>query len=579
MYNKLIYLLPFKQQKKLLKITILLVIGVIFEMLGVGIILPILTLVINKDSLNNNSFLSKYKFLISEYNEKNILIFGFLFLLIFYLVKFFFTVYLNKLQSKFIYDVSKNLSSKLYRGYIYMDYDKFLEHNTSNLIHIIIGEVAMFATVCQSIMILLTELSIIIGVAAILIYIEPKGSLIVIAFMSSMAYIFYRVTKKRLIKSGDERQYFDQQLNKNLLQSLHGIKDVKIYNRQNYFVDIFNDYLNKRTKVNTYYNTLQQFPRPYLELLSILGITILVSIMSFQNKSLVIIISTVAVFITAAFRMIPSLNRIMSSTQNIKYANSVVNALYNELKNLNYHIKNTDLQINQTLDFKKITITNISFQYINNKNFGLKDISITIEKGELIGIIGESGSGKSTFVDILMGLLIIQKGEILINNKNNLYDNLSLWRSNIGYVPQNIYLIDESIKRNIAFGIPDSEICPEKLLNALKLSQLDGFISNLHNGVETMVGDRGVKLSGGQRQRIGIARALYNNPTILILDEATSALDINTENEVMESINSLRGQLTMIIIAHRLTTVKKCDIIYQFRKGEIINKGKPEDIL
>jgi ABC-type bacteriocin/lantibiotic exporter with double-glycine peptidase domain len=301
--------------------------------------------------------------------------------------------------------------------------------------------------------------------------------------------------------------------------------------------------------------------------------------MSFQNKSLVIIISTVAVFITAAFRMIPSLNRIMSSTQNIKYANSVVNALYNELKNLNYHIKNTDLQINQTLDFKKITITNISFQYINNKNFGLKDISITIEKGELIGIIGESGSGKSTFVDILMGLLIIQKGEILINNKNNLYDNLSLWRSNIGYVPQNIYLIDESIKRNIAFGIPDSEICPEKLLNALKLSQLDGFISNLHNGVETMVGDRGVKLSGGQRQRIGIARALYNNPTILILDEATSALDINTENEVMESINSLRGQLTMIIIAHRLTTVKKCDIIYQFRKGEIINKGKPEDIL
>jgi ABC-type multidrug transport system fused ATPase/permease subunit len=579
LYNKLIYLLPFKQQKKLLKITILLVIGVIFEMLGVGIILPILTLVINKDSLNNNSFLSKYKFLISEYNEKNILIFGFLFLLIFYLVKFFFTVYLNKLQSKFIYDVSKNLSSKLYRGYIYMDYDKFLEHNTSNLIHIIIGEVAMFATVCQSIMILLTELSIIIGVAAILIYIEPKGSLIVIAFMSSMAYIFYRVTKKRLIKSGDERQYFDQQLNKNLLQSLHGIKDVKIYNRQNYFVDIFNDYLNKRTKVNTYYNTLQQFPRPYLELLSILGITILVSIMSFQNKSLVIIISTVAVFITAAFRMIPSLNRIMSSTQNIKYANSVVNALYNELKNLNYHIKNTDLQINQTLDFKKITITNISFQYINNKNFGLKDISITIEKGELIGIIGESGSGKSTFVDILMGLLIIQKGEILINNKNNLYDNLSLWRSNIGYVPQNIYLIDESIKRNIAFGIPDSEICPEKLLNALKLSQLDGFISNLHNGVETMVGDRGVKLSGGQRQRIGIARALYNNPTILILDEATSALDINTENEVMESINSLRGQLTMIIIAHRLTTVKKCDIIYQFRKGEIINKGKPEDIL
>jgi ABC-type multidrug transport system fused ATPase/permease subunit len=579
LYNKLIYLLPFKQQKKLLKITILLVIGVIFEMLGVGIILPILTLVINKDSLNNNSFLSKYKFLISEFNEKNILIFGFLFLVIFYLVKFFFTVYLNKLQSKFIYDVSKNLSSKLYRGYIYMDYDKFLEHNTSNLIHIIIGEVAMFATVCQSIMILLTELSIIIGVAAILIYIEPKGSLIVIAFMSSMAYIFYRVTKKRLIKSGDERQYFDQQLNKNLLQSLHGIKDVKIYNRQNYFVDIFNDYLNKRTKVNTYYNTLQQFPRPYLELLSILGITILVSIMSFQNKSLVIIISTVAVFITAAFRMIPSLNRIMSSTQNIKYANSVVNALYNELKNLNYHIKNTDLQINQTLDFKKITITNISFQYINNKNFGLKDISITIEKGELIGIIGESGSGKSTFVDILMGLLIIQKGEILINNKNNLYDNLSLWRSNIGYVPQNIYLIDESIKRNIAFGIPDSEICPEKLLNALKLSQLDGFISNLHNGVETMVGDRGVKLSGGQRQRIGIARALYNNPTILILDEATSALDINTENEVMESINSLRGQLTMIIIAHRLTTVKKCDIIYQFRKGEIINKGKPEDIL
>jgi ABC-type multidrug transport system fused ATPase/permease subunit len=564
------------QKKELIKISILLFIGVFFEMLGLGLMLPLLAAMLNKNIFQDYPFLKSFLHKIGNPDQTKIVIIGFILLIIFYSIKLLFTMYLNWKQAKFSSQLSENFSLKLFSGYLNMPYIFHLNRNSSNLIHNITGEVAMFSTVTQALMILLTELSIILGVSLMLILIEPIGSLIVITFMAIAALLFYKITRAWLIKWGNERQDCDIQISKNLIQGLHGIKDVKILNREIFFISVYRKYIEKKSEVNTKYNSLLQFPRVYLELLAICGLAVLVFVMIINKNPLEKIVPTLGVFISAAFRMIPSLNRIMASTQNIKYAESVVNKIYDEFK----LIKTTLNQNNfKSLNFEK----NIQFKYVNFKydeklNDALKNVSFNIKKGQTIGIIGSSGAGKSTIVDILLGLLEVKSGEILIDG-TSIYENILSWQSRIGYVPQQIYLIDDSIINNIAFGVPPENINLEFVKKAIELSQLKEFISSLENGMNSIVGDRGVKLSGGQRQRIGIARALYKQPEILVLDEATSALDNETESFFMNSINSLKGKLTIIIIAHRLTTVQNSDYIYKIEKGEITKEGTPKEIL
>jgi ABC-type multidrug transport system fused ATPase/permease subunit len=298
--------------------------------------------------------------------------------------------------------------------------------------------------------------------------------------------------------------------------------------------------------------------------------------MILQGKQLNVIVPILGVFISAAFRMLPSLNRIMSSTQNIKYTQPVINLIYDELENLNNFTKITN---NNILPFNnEIILSNIKFYYNNNKKTILDNISFNIKKGQSIGIIGQSGAGKSTIVDIILGLLNITKGSVLVDGID-ISTSITSWQNNIGYVPQNIYLIDDSIIKNIAFGIEDEDINIERVNHTIELAQLSEFIDSLELGINSIVGDRGSKLSGGQKQRIGIARALYRNPQILILDEATSALDNETEHDFMKAINNLKGSITTIIIAHRLSTVANSDYIYVLENGRLINSGTPAQIL
>lgn len=569
-------ILTSKQKKEFISISFLLMISVIFEMFGLGIMLPLLGVMLNKNFSQDYPFFEKIILFIGNPSQNKLIILGFGMLIFFYFIKLLFTMFLNWKQAKFSANISEFFSLKLFSGYLNMPYGFHLNRNSSHLIHNITGEVAMFSTVTQSLMILLTELSIIMGVAIMLIIIEPIGSIIIILFMAISAFIFYNVTRKWLIRWGNDRQSCDLQISKNLVQGLHGIKDVKILSREDFFSEKFRKFNKLKSNVNTKYNSLLQFPRVFLELLAVSGLTALVIIMIYQNRPIEGIVPTLGVFISAAFRMIPSLNRIMASTQSIKYAETVVNILNDEIKLIN---ENTFTQNINELKFENtIKFDSVYYNYDENAKYVLSNISFIIKKGQTVGFIGSSGAGKSTIVDILLGLLRIKSGKILIDDKN-MYDYLYSWKSKIGYVPQNIYLIDDTIKNNIAFGIPENLINESAIINAIKLSQLSDYVSNLKEGLETIVGDRGIKLSGGQRQRIGIARALYNNPEILVLDEATSALDNNTESEFMEAINSLKGSLTMIIIAHRLTTVKDCDYIYKFDKGEIVEEGIPQKII
>jgi ABC-type multidrug transport system fused ATPase/permease subunit len=340
-----------------------------------------------------------------------------------------------------------------------------------------------------------------------------------------------------------------------------------ILGKTDYFVNEYSKKNYLKARINANQGTVSQIPRFYLELISIIGLVSFIILLLLQGKDSASLVTILGVFVAATFRMIPSLNRIIAATQSMKYYRPSVDIIHKEIKN------NIVFEDNNSKDYNfknDIEFRSVDFSFTKDSSV-LKNINLIIKKGQTIGIIGESGSGKSTLVDLLIGLHKPTSGEIIIDGINNFQISQS-WRNNIGYVSQTIYLTDDTIKKNIALGVPQKKINDSKIIELLKQVQLEKFINNLELGINTKVGERGVQLSGGQRQRIGIARALYHDPQLLILDEATSALDSETEEEVMESINQLKDNKTIIMIAHRISTLVDCDKIYKIQdKGILIN--------
>jgi len=358
-------------------------------------------------------------------------------------------------------------------------------------------------------------------------------------------------------------------ITQHILQALGGIREVLIMGKEDFFIKKFDSHNISQAAIAQKMDTVGVLPRIYLETLTILGITGLIFFMTIQNKPTETLLPVLGIFMAGVFRIMPSVNKILSSVQIIKYSESIIENINKELNLIKLGSKKSSTFNNICHFNNKISIESVSFKYLDTDVNAIDDINIEITKGQSIGIIGLSGSGKSTFLDLLLGLHSPNSGKILIDGQN-IEDCMKSWQNQIGYVPQNIYLTDDTFKNNIAFGVNEDEINLLDLNNSIKAARVDSFIEKQVKGIETLVGERGVRISGGQKQRIGIARALYKNPNILILDEATSALDTNTENEVMEAVNSLHGIKTLIIVAHRLSTVEKCDVIYKLQGGKII---------
>ena len=396
----------------------------------------------------------------------------------------------------------------------------------------------------------------------------------VLSLLFFATLIFYRLTKGKILKWGKNRQLLDGIINSELIHGLSGIREIKIYGRENFFLTFFEKNNQERALLTAKQLTLNVAPRFFLEFLAVLAMAALVLAMQFQEKSFEIILPTVGAFVAAAFRIIPSANRIIASIQQFKYGQPVIDLFYAEFKLLESITQKNSFDDAMIFN-KSIVIDKILFSYNNNrKGKTLSDISLNIKKGEFIGIIGPSGSGKSTLIDVILGLLEPESGFILVDGVD-IKSNMKGWQNIIGYVPQTIYLIDDTLKNNIAFGITPSDICEKKLLDAIKSSQLDEFINTLPEGLDTMVGERGVMISGGQRQRIAIARALYKNPSIIILDEATSALDEITENGVIEAVNLLQGLKTVIMVTHKPSILLKCDKIFKIENGVLVSSLNP----
>lgn len=575
--SRLRYLLSAHQKKQLWILSILLFIGILFEMAGLGILIPALTLMLNSDIGSKYPSLQPYLDKLGNPTQIQLVLWGMSFLVFVYLVKAIFLVFLSWRQSKFSAELTADLSRRLFLGYLKQPYSFHLQRNSAELLRNIQSEIIQFSNVSQATISLAIELSMVVGVASTLIIMEPLGALVVTSFLAISAFAFHRVTKSKLLRWGQRRQYHAGLINQHLLQGLGGVKDVKLLGREDYFLNEFNRHNVENAKIQSRVTTLGLVPRSYLELLAVIGLAGLVILMVFQNSPLELLLPTLGVFVAAAFRMLPSVNRIMSAMQSIRFVQPVVEVLYKEFQLIRFNEENE--QKTERMDFKKeIRIKNLVFQYPNTTSKAINNVSLNIMKGESVGFIGPSGSGKSTLVDVILGLLTPDNGEILVDEKN-IQEGFRNWQDQIGYVPQSIYLTDDTLRCNVAFGISADQIDDSAVERAIRAAQLNEFVNDLPDGLETFVGERGIRLSGGQRQRIGIARALYHEPEVLVLDEATSALDSATEREVMQAVNALHGTKTLIIVAHRLSTVENCDRLYKLEKGKIAEEGTPGNVL
>lgn len=568
---QLLKILTPKESQQMLVIMVLIIIGMFFEMLGLGLVIPAISLMIQPDFYQNHPQLAFISHLLGNADQAQLVIDGMIGLAAVYVVKSSYIIWMQWCQNTFIYGLQAELSSRLFRVYLSQPWKFHLRHNSAELLCNIIQEVSVFVgNVMQPAMVLLTESFVLIGILGLLFYLEPMGGLLIVMVLGFSAFGFQYYVRNRTMQWGKERQMYEELRLHHLHQGLGGIKDIKYLGRENYFLQIFQRDSLAYAEIGKRQKTLTDTPRLWLELLAVIGLAILVITLILQGASLENLIPIVGVFAAAAFRVIPSVNRCVVSLQSLRFGMPVIDKLYSEFTTLQESSVNTNQPKLHYHDV--LSLENIHYSYPQTVSSVLKSVSIQIPFGKTIGFIGSSGSGKSTLVDIILGLLMPCQGAIKVDGVD-IQTNIRGWQDHIGYVPQSIYLTDDTLYKNIAFGIESTSIDSDAVLRAMRAAQLADFVDSLPDGLNTVVGERGVRLSGGQRQRISIARALYHDPTFLILDEATSALDNDTEKEVMEAIYALHGQKTILIVAHRLSTVARCDMIYRLEQGHIVASG------
>jgi ABC-type bacteriocin/lantibiotic exporter with double-glycine peptidase domain len=404
----------------------------------------------------------------------------------------------------------------------------------------------------------------VVGITALLIYVEPVASLVLVAFFAVCGLMYTKAVSPLINGIGAQRAVLRGETFRIIAETLGGIKQIKILGREDFFQKRF--YINSRNSVqlSVRADTVQRIPTYLVELWGVLGLLVVVFSMLLQGKNTVAIVSSLGLFVGASFRFVPALNRILIGSQTLKFAKPAIDIVFAEVsKTTRDHGSKQRIRFTSELKFD-----NISFSYDIQLVDVLHNVSLRLAAGESLGIVGPSGAGKTTLVDLLLGLLVPTAGQVIVDGK--LIDfTKSSWQSEVGYVPQDIFLVDDTIRNNIAFGISAHEISEAKIEKCIVTAQLTSFIDTLPDGLDTVTGERGVRLSGGQRQRIGIARALYHEPSLLVLDEATSALDLETESEFIETLEAIHQRITMVIVSHRMSTLKYCDRIVRLEGGTL----------
>lgn len=563
--SKVWFLLDLKQRRRTIYMFVLIFFSLIFESFGIGIIVPLVSILTDSSQLRENTYFIKTISYLGDPSLETLAIYAMCAMVILYTIRTVYLIFFTWEQASYAAEFQSKLSRLLFKKYLDQPYLFHVNRNSAELIRNTSTEVATLVSMVQQALSFLNEIITMLGISFFLLYVEPVGAIVVVGSLGFAGVITFTLAKKKLLNLGILRQNFEGERIRHFQQGLGGIKDIKIYGREEEFLSRYKTQSDGAAKVVKQYTTLLAFPRIWLEYFSILGLVALILSTLYQGKSLSEAATLVALFGAAAFRVMPSINRMLVVMQNIKFSLPTIDLVYHEMSLVDEN-KKVYIAPDTESKFESLQLENLHFSYGTTPV--LNGISLEIQSGTTVGFIGESGAGKSTLLDLLLGLMSPNAGDIKVNGISILEDPRS-WQRKIGYVSQNIYLTDDTLRNNIAFGIPKEFLNEERINSAIKLAQLENFVSKAEFGLDTIVGERGVKLSGGQKQRIGIARALYHNPSVLVLDEATSSLDLATESEVMDAINALHGTKTILIIAHRLSTLQSCDNIYRIENGKI----------
>ena len=554
----------------------LMLIGMIFETLGIGLVIPAIALLTQANIATKYSAVRHLLEKVGNPSREDIVVGGMLLLVAFYLLKAIFIGWLTWRQMSLVFGIQAQLSQRLFTSYLNRPYTFHLQRNSAQLLHNVTSEVVAFTfNVLLPGLALLSEGLVVLGFASLMLVIEPLGALAVAVIIGSASWAFSYFTRLRVARWGEQRQLHEGLRVQHVQQGLGGVKEVKLLGREREFLEQFRFHDENSARVARLQLTLQQLPRLWLEVLAVGGLAILVLTMLALERPLEALLPTLAVFAAAAFRLMPSVNRMLGAVQSIRFGLPSITTLYSELRD--FREVHPAARKRRESSGDAIDLVEITYAYPKTAKAALNDVSLSIRHGECVGIVGASGAGKSTLVDILLGLLAPSRGSVRRNGEN-IQLAIRDWQDQVGYVPQSIFLTDDTLARNVAFGLSNAQIDPDAVWRALRAAQLEQFARDLPDGLETIVGERGVRLSGGQRQRIGIARALYQDPAVLVLDEATSSLDTATERGVMEAVNALHGSKTVIIVAHRLSTVEHCDRLYRLEDGRVTAEGSYEQV-
>lgn len=575
---KVFTILTPQQLKKCIIIITAMIIGAILEAVGIGAILPLISIMGKPDFLIAYPNVARYAAIFGVTTHINFIIASTFLLLALYIIKNIYLAWQNKLQIDFAIKNQIDYSEKLLAEYLQKPYFYHLNHNTATLLrNVNAGGVVVFSLIMVSAVTLLTEIITAITIWLMLVMIDAFTAVIVAGFIGSILYFIIKGFRKKITEQGRIQNEYSALYIKYINQGLGAIKETKVSCKEKFFLDAFQKAYFEYGKANGKFLFLNQLPRMLIETIIVCGLLLLIITKLLLGNQPTEIVPLLGVLALAAFRLMPSANRIVNLSNSIRFQMPFFNELYEDLliiKNKRGQKTKNCLQKQQArMDFENtISVEELSFAYPEIEKQVLSNINFSIPKGKFVGIVGPSGAGKTTFVDILLGLLPPSRGKISVDGKN-IYDDIRTWQANLAYVPQSIYLIDGTIRENIAMGIDEKEIDDALINKVLHMAELYDFVKELPAGLNTTVGERGVKLSGGQRQRIGIARALYYQPQVLVLDEATSALDNDTEKSITDTILKLKGQITIIAVAHRLTTLAQCDFKVKFENGtaEIIN--------
>jgi ABC-type multidrug transport system fused ATPase/permease subunit len=572
------FLFTRKDRVILLFLTLLMVLSGLLEVFGLGMLFPYVQILQDPTRISDSRYISAVYEWFGFASHRSFLIAMSMALLVTFLVKGVVTLWVANFQLRFVNAKLADLGSTLLSRYLHQPYAFFLSTNTSALIGNLTTSITQLCQgVIQSALLLASEATVTAGVVAFLIYLKPVFSLSAILFLAGLSVLFRRLIRVRVGRYAQANEHHWKAMLRCVNEGLSSAKEVQVLGCQRYFVDAYSVEAKSFGWANRHNGVLAQLPRVALEAAAVAGIVIFGLFAILAGGFGKGVFAVLAAFAIATIRIVPSTNRMLQAWNGISFYRPSIEII---AAGLSEGINDGASQVGEqtapnALGLRlreELTVSIKSFGYPTNPHFGLVDIDLTIRRGQTVGLIGPSGSGKTTLVDLILGLFPEFDGSITVDG-HDIRENLAGWRQQIGYIPQNIYLRDDTIVRNVAFGVPDSQIDIGEVKRAICLAGLEPVIRTQSHGLGTLVGDRGVRLSGGERQRIGIARALYHDPDILILDEGTSALDNETERQIVDSILDISLAKTVIIIAHRLSTVKHCSMVYLMRGGRIIDRG------